>query len=176
MQGTVDSSSSIASSWNVTIPTNSQTTAGWAAYDLWFNNWADEVMIQTDIVANSNYNCTASTSATFNGMPWHMCQFGSERVWKPGTDDTHLRNETTGSVDVRSMLTWMEQHGICPLKALGPVPVSASRYAIPADKMQNLQSTDSRGQLNKGRDRLSIKIYYGYRFSYIMFGNYACIR
>jgi hypothetical protein len=113
MTGTVDGSSSITSSWNVTIPNNAQ-TAGWAAYDLWFNNWADEVMIQTDITANSYYDCTPVTTATFDGMSWHMCVFGSERVWKPGTDDSHLVNRASGTVDVRSILVWMEQKGYLP--------------------------------------------------------------
>jgi len=114
MTGTVDGFSSITSSWNVTIPTNTATTAGWAAYDLWFNNWADEVMIQTDITANSYYDCTAVATAIFSGMPWHLCVFGSERVWKPGTDDSHLINQASGSVDVRSILVWMEQNGYLP--------------------------------------------------------------
>ena len=91
MTGTVDSDSSITSSWSVTIPTN-ETTAGWAAYDLWFNNWNDEVMIQTDLTVPSNgdYDCNAVATATFSGMPWHLCVFGSERVWKPGTSDADL--------------------------------------------------------------------------------------
>jgi hypothetical protein len=113
MSGTVDGKSSISSSWGVTIPTNAQ-TAGWAAYDLWFNNWADEVFIATDINANSNYNCTGVATITVSGIPWHMCDFGSERVWKPGTDDQHLVNRTSGSIDVKAFLTWMEQNGKLP--------------------------------------------------------------
>jgi hypothetical protein len=113
MTGAVNSFSSVKSSWNVTIPTNAR-TAGWAAYDLWFNNWADEVMIQTDITANSYYDCTAVTSATFDGVPMHMCRFGSERVWKPGTDDSHLIDRRSGSVDVRAILVWMEHRGYLP--------------------------------------------------------------
>ncbi|HSX09375.1 MAG TPA: S8 family serine peptidase [Candidatus Saccharimonadales bacterium] len=111
---TIDSYSTITSSWNVTIPTDNKTTAGWAAYDLWFNDWADEVMIQTDIVANSNYDCTSAGSTTINGQAWHFCDFGSERVLKPGTDDSHLRNETSGSVDVKALLQWLEQNGHLP--------------------------------------------------------------
>ncbi len=113
MSGTVDSRSSIMSSYSTTIPVNSQ-TAGWAAYDLWFNNWADEVMIQTDITANSDYNCTAKASATFDGEPWHLCIFGSERVWKPGTDDQHLQNRASGTLNIEPFLTWMEQNGYLP--------------------------------------------------------------
>ncbi|HUB93929.1 MAG TPA: hypothetical protein VMB52_05495 [Verrucomicrobiae bacterium] len=114
MDGAVDSSKSVTSSWNVTIPTDNTKTAGWAAYDLWFNSWADEVMIQTDLTANSYYDCTAEATATFSGMPWHLCVFGSERVWKPGTDDQHMLNQASGSVDVLAMLEWMEQNGYLP--------------------------------------------------------------
>lgn len=116
MTGAINSFSSIVSSWNVKIPRNAR-TAGWAAYDLWFNNWADEVMIQTDITANSYYDCTAVTSATFDGMPMHLCVFGSERVWKPGVDDSHLINRAAGKVDVRSILVWMERKGYLPRRS-----------------------------------------------------------
>jgi hypothetical protein len=114
MTGTVDSFASTTSSWNVTIPTDNTKTAGWAAYDLWFNNWADEVMIQVDLTANSYYDCTGVATITVSGMPWHMCDFGSERVWKPGTDDQHLINQTSGSVDIKAFLVWMEQNGWLP--------------------------------------------------------------
>lgn len=113
MTGSVDSYSSVTSSFSTTIPHNAK-TAGWSAYDLWFNNWNDEVMIQTDIAANSYYDCANKTSATFGGMPWHMCVFGSERVWKPGTDDQHKDLMPSGSVNVKAMLVWMEQHGYLP--------------------------------------------------------------
>lgn len=114
----IDSYSSITSSWNVAIPTDTSTTAGWAGYDLWFNgpwgNNPNEVMILPDITANSDYDCDAVTTATFSGMPWHLCVFGSERVWKPGTDDQHLINQASGSVNVLAMLKWMEQNGYLP--------------------------------------------------------------
>ena len=113
MTGTVDASTSITSSWSTVFPHNAQ-TIGWSAYDLWLNNWANEIMIQTDISANSNYNCAPVASATFGGSPWHLCQFGSELVWKHGTDDSHLINESSGSVDVKAMLVWLEQHGFVP--------------------------------------------------------------
>jgi len=109
MSGKIDSYTSITSSFSTTFPHDSK-TVGWAAYDLWFNNWADEVMIQTDISANSAYNCSPVASATFNGEPWHLCIFGSERVWKHGTDEAHLVNQASGSVDIKAMLVWMEQH------------------------------------------------------------------
>lgn len=113
MTGAVDSYSSLTSSYSTTIPDNAR-TAGWAAYDLWFNDWQAEVMIQTDIVANSYYDCTAKTTATIAGQPWHLCVFGAERVWKPGTDDQHLLNRTSGTINIQAFLTWMEQHGYLP--------------------------------------------------------------
>jgi hypothetical protein len=113
MTGKVDSNSSITSSWTTSMPHDSR-MAAWAAYDLWFNDWEDEVMIQTDIAANSYYDCDAVVTATFSGMPWHMCRFGSERVWKPGTDDRHLLNRATGSINIQEILVWMEKHGQLP--------------------------------------------------------------
>lgn len=116
MTGAVDGFSAITSSFSTTIPHNSQTT-GWAAYDLWLNNWNAEVMIQTDITANSNYDCRAVTTATFGGEPWHLCVFGSERVWKPGTDDDHLRGQSSGTADIKAFLVWMEQNGYLPARS-----------------------------------------------------------
>lgn len=112
----VDASTAITSSWKVTMPTDTTKVAGWAAYDLWFNNWADEVMIQPDITANSDYDCTAAATATFNGTPWHLCLFGSERVWKIGADDSNHAavNESAGSIDVLAMLKYMEANGYLP--------------------------------------------------------------
>jgi hypothetical protein len=68
-------------------------------------------MIQTDATANSDYDCAAKTTATFDGMPWHLCVFGSERVWKPGTDDQHYVKQPSGTIDIKAFLTWMEQNG-----------------------------------------------------------------
>ena len=87
-------------------------------YDLWFNDWGDEVMILHDFTSSGP--CTSVATHTFggsNGVPlqsWHLCVFGSERVWKLGTDDAHLQNEQSGSVDILSMLTWMEDNGYLP--------------------------------------------------------------
>jgi hypothetical protein len=113
MTGAIASYSSIESSFSTSIPDNAR-TAGWAAYDLWFNDWHDEVMIQTDITANSNYDCVPKARATIDGQPWHLCVFGAERVWKPGTDDHHLVNQASGTIDVRAFLTWLGQHGYLP--------------------------------------------------------------
>lgn len=115
MTGAVDSDTSVTSSWNVTLPKN-QTTAGWATYDLWFNNWTAEVQIHPDqnVPSNGDYDCKAVATATFGGMPWHLCIFGSERVWKPGTDDNNTINQASGSVDILTMLQWMETNRYLP--------------------------------------------------------------
>lgn len=114
MGGTVDSRKSIVTAWSVSIPSDITKVAGWAGYDLWFNNWADEVMILVDVCAPSQYNSQAAATATFGGQPWHMLDFGSERVWKPGTDDAHLLSRPSGSIDVQPFLTWMEANGHLP--------------------------------------------------------------
>lgn len=113
VSGPVDAASSVVTSWSTSFPHDSA-TVGWAAYDLWFNDWATEVMVQTDISAGPAYACAPAASATFGGQPWHLCVFGSERVWKHGTDDAHLINQASGSLDVLPFLAWMEQHGYLP--------------------------------------------------------------
>src|SRR5262249_53795653 len=111
----VDAYTSQLTSWSVSIPADDTKVAGWAAYDLWFNNWNDEVMIQTDITRPvSIYDCTAAATATFSGIPWHLCVFDSERVWAPGTDEHHLLSMPSGSINVQQFLTWMEAHGYLP--------------------------------------------------------------
>ena len=108
---------SMVSSFSETMNATSSTSA-WAAYDIWLNNGNNEVMIQHDFANNGA--CTAIATATFGGsngvpaQPWHLCKFGSEQVWKLGENDNSKINETSGSVDVLGMLTWMENHGDLP--------------------------------------------------------------
>jgi hypothetical protein len=124
----IDSYQSIDTSWNVTIPTNSQTATGWAAYDLWFNDWKNEVMIQTDITASSDSNCQAENSSgngllannlTIGGQSWHLCRYGTgtsdvELVIKPGPSDEAMRNEASGSLNILPILQWLESNGYLP--------------------------------------------------------------
>jgi hypothetical protein len=109
--------SSVTSSFTETMPHNSATSA-WASYDLWFNNWADEIMIQHDFTSQGP--CTYAAVAQFggsNGVPvqtWGLCTFGSERVWQlvaPGTkagDSGATINEPSGSVDIKAMVSYLE--------------------------------------------------------------------
>ena len=76
----------IYSSFSETMGSSSATNAH-AAYDLWFNDWQKEVIVQTDF-APSGARCSSyELSATFggsNGVPvqkWSLCQFGSELIW-----------------------------------------------------------------------------------------------
>ena len=103
----------IYSSFSETMGSSSATNAH-AAYDLWFNNWKNEVMIQTDF-APSGARCSSyEASATFggsNGVPvqkWSLCQFGSELIWQMPT------NEASGRVDIKAMTTWLENNGYMP--------------------------------------------------------------
>jgi hypothetical protein len=109
MRGNVDDYASITASWDVTLPHNNQ-SAGWAAFDLWFNDDGTDVLIQVDIGANQYFNCDVVATATFSEEPWHLCIVGDERVWKRGTDDEHIVNKSSGTLDIKQILTWMESH------------------------------------------------------------------
>lgn len=111
--------SAMTSSWNVNIASDANSgSMGEAGYDIWLNNWNDEVMIQTDFVGDSlrprcDVNGDVIATASFggsNGVPvqsWNLCQFGSELIWQLPTGT----NDPSGSVDVMAMLTWLEDHG-----------------------------------------------------------------
>jgi hypothetical protein len=85
-------------------------------FDLWLNHWNNEIMIQTDNYGSQSVGtCPFIARATFggsDGVPvqhWGLCQFGSELIWQltPG-------HERTGSVDILSMLTWLEDARYLP--------------------------------------------------------------
>jgi hypothetical protein len=93
-----------------------------AAYDIWLGqnsstNYADEVMIWNDQVNRGTCGgATVKATAGFGGsggvpqQDWTLCKYGSsELIW-------YLTggNEQSGTVDVLSMLTWLESHGYLP--------------------------------------------------------------
>jgi hypothetical protein len=91
-------------------------TSAWAAYDIWLNNWADEVMIQHDFANNGP--CATVGRATFPGrggtpQHWHLCKYGSELIWQLGADRKKI-SEQTGVVHVLAMLRWLIRHGRLP--------------------------------------------------------------
>jgi hypothetical protein len=103
--------SSMVSSYSVTLNAH-KGTVGEAAYDLWLDNWNNEVMIQTDFAGDSlRPRCDADgdviTTQAFGGVKWNLCQFGSELIWQPPTGT----NYPSGKVDVMAMLTWLEKNG-----------------------------------------------------------------
>jgi hypothetical protein len=112
--------SSIYSSFSVSMPGDAKKngSVGEAAYDMWLNDWNDEVMIQTDFMGDSlRPRCDVSGDAIAtvsfggsNGVPvqkWKLCQFDSELIWQLPTGT----NESSGKVDVMAMLRWLETHG-----------------------------------------------------------------
>jgi hypothetical protein len=107
--------SEIYSSFSENMNATSATSA-WAAYDLWFNHWGNEVMIQHDFAGNGP--CTFLATQVFGGsggvpvQKWGLCRFGSELIWKLTGG-----NEQTGSVDILSMVTWLEKHGYMPSRS-----------------------------------------------------------
>jgi hypothetical protein len=92
-----------------------------AAYDIWLGqnsstNYADEVMIWNDQVNRGTCGgATVKATASFggsSGVPqqnWTLCKNGSELIWYLTSG-----NEQSGTVDVLSMLTWLESHGYLP--------------------------------------------------------------
>jgi hypothetical protein len=88
-------------------------TSGEAAYDLWLNNWGNEVMIMHDM-HNIGTDPTLAT-ATFggsNGVPvqnWTLVHNGNELIWQ-----LNGSAEQTGSVDILAMLKWLVSHGYLP--------------------------------------------------------------
>ncbi len=104
----LSSFSTIDSSFSETMNPVSGTSAE-AAYDVWLNNWANEVMIQHDIVNRGS--CPVLATASFGGSrrKWNLCKYGSELIWQLAGS-----GERSGTVDILSMLTWLQSHGYLP--------------------------------------------------------------
>jgi len=122
LSGAVDGYNETVSSFSESMPHNDQTSA-WAMYDLWFNNWADEVMIQYDFTNNGD--CTPVATAQFGGsygvpvQTWHLCDFsggGTDTLaWKLGAGEgSEKQSESSGSVDLKAMIEWLENNGYLP--------------------------------------------------------------
>jgi hypothetical protein len=112
---------SIISSFTENMNAVSGTSAE-AAYDIWLGqnastDYADEVMIWNDQANRGTCGgATVKANATFGGsggvpqQNWTLCEYGgSELIWYLTSG-----NEQSGSVDVLSMLTWLESHGYLP--------------------------------------------------------------
>ena len=126
--GAVDSYSQITSSFSESFPHNGRTHAH-AMFDLWFNNWANEVMVQYDF--SNDAPCEGSwpevaTNVSFggsNGVPvqtWHLCtgNGGKSTVWKLGAaDGAQEQSESSGTIDILSMVKYLEKKGYLPAKS-----------------------------------------------------------
>ena len=124
-QGPIDSYSQTTSTFRESFPHTAQTQAH-AMYDLWFDNWAYEVMVQYDF--SNDAPCEGSwpevkTNVTFggsNGVPtqqWHLCEGngGKSLIWKLGAaDGSQEQSENSGSVDLLPMLKYLESNGYLP--------------------------------------------------------------
>jgi hypothetical protein len=107
------------SSWSETFRAHANKgTVAEAAYDIWLNNWDNEVMIQVDFAGDSlrprcDVNGDVIATQKFGGtggvpvQKWELCQFGDELIWQYATGTNHA----SGRVNVLAMLTWLETHG-----------------------------------------------------------------
>ena len=126
--GPVNSYSQITSSFSESFPHNAQTAAH-AMYDLWFNNWAYEVMVQYDF--SNDGACQGSWPLVkkdvifggSHGVPsqaWHLCtgNGGKSLVWKLGASDgSQEQSESSGTADLLPMLKYLEKNGYIPAHA-----------------------------------------------------------
>jgi hypothetical protein len=126
---TLDSYSYMYSSFSET-PDTSSTTVSDIGFDIWMNDWANEIMIQHQVInivpCTSFATHVVATNVTFggsNGVPqntWNLCQFGNEGsgsvelVWQ-ATDPSGGSNFgfSSGSVDIYSMLEYLEDNTAC---------------------------------------------------------------
>ena len=111
---TIKSIKSMVASWDVEFPQDATNTAGWACFDLWFNNWAHEVLIIVAFTAPGQYHVKTTASATFEGQIWRFYQTGQMRAWKCGVDDNNMVNRLKGEMDLQPILVWMEDNGYLP--------------------------------------------------------------
>jgi hypothetical protein len=111
---------SIISSFTENMNAVSGTSAE-AAYDMWLGqssstNYADEVMIWNDQANRGTCGgATVKAHATFGGsggvprQNWTLCVYGgTELIWYLDG------NERSGTVNILSMLNWLESHGYLP--------------------------------------------------------------
>jgi hypothetical protein len=107
--------SSIYSSFSENTHPTAGTSAE-AAFDIWLNNWNNEVMIQHDMYKRGGPCGPVLATVNFGGkggvpvQSWILCQFNTEIIWQvSGTGDVY--GFQSGSVDVLAMLTWLENNG-----------------------------------------------------------------
>lgn len=92
-------------------------------YDIWLNNYADEVMIQHEVAGHGQCDGSAPIAGPikFGGThdvpvkSWLLCQYGSELFWQlPSPKGAWTFGISHGRVDVLSMLTWLVNNKYLP--------------------------------------------------------------
>ena len=91
-----------------------------AAYDTWWNDYANEIMMQHDMIDSSNLRggFPILLTATFGGsygVPvhnWNLGIFGAEIIWQlaDGVVDG-VGGIQQGSIDYRAMMNWLADRG-----------------------------------------------------------------
>jgi len=121
---TISSFSYMFSSFVSTVPTTSGTIED-SGYDLWFNSYGAEVMIQNQVVNRSactQYMTVLATNLTFGGSygvptnTWNLCRnggAGSELVfqWVPPQSTSTNFGVSSGTVDIYGMLSYLGTNG-----------------------------------------------------------------
>lgn len=120
----INSFSYMYSSFVSTVPTTSGTIED-SGYDMWFNSYGNEVMIQNQVVNRSactQYMTVLATNLSFggsHGVPtnkWNLCRnggAGSELVfqWVPPTGTSTNFGVSSGTVDIYGMLSYLGTNG-----------------------------------------------------------------
>ena len=123
----LSSFSSIVSSYAENMNPTAGTSAE-AAYDIWLNDWNNEVMIQHDMFDRGGPCGPVLATVSFGGdggvapKDWILCQYGSELIWQVAGQGSRY-GEPSGSVDILAMLRWLGDHG-------GYLPSGSSLTAI----------------------------------------------
>ena len=121
---TISSFSYMFSSFVSTVPTTSGTIED-SGYDLWFNSYGAEVMIQNQVVNRSactQYMTVLATNLTFGGSygvptnTWNLCRnggAGAELVfqWVPPQSTSTNFGVSSGTVDIYGMLSYLATNG-----------------------------------------------------------------
>jgi hypothetical protein len=127
---TLDSFSEIITSWSESVPSSSTGTVTDVGFDNWMNDWGNEVMVQTQMVNTAvctGWTTVIATDVQFggsNGVPvgyWNLCQNGTftsssnpELIWQYyAPSDSENFGESSGTIDLYSMLKYLEGNDIC---------------------------------------------------------------
>ncbi len=117
----LSSFTNIVASFNETSD-HSSSTEEQVGFDIYLNNWANEVQIQHDMVNTSQCNGTTpvATDVSFGGSygvpteSWDLCYTGSMYYWQLVSNGDSTWGESTGSVELISMIKYLETNGYLP--------------------------------------------------------------